>query len=109
MSIMARAAFLIRFVIVCTTVLAGAQDHPTVIERGKQSFFQQGCIGCHTIGQVGTPIGPDLSHVGRDYSVSYLRGWLRDPASQKRAAHMPRIDLTEEEIHALAAYLASLQ
>ena len=35
--------------------------------------------------------------------------WLRDPASQKRTAHMPKIDLTEEEIQALAAYLSSLR
>jgi cytochrome c1 len=34
--------------------------------------------------------------------------WLRDPASQKPTAHMPRLALTEEEIRALAAYLASL-
>lgn len=106
---MVRWAFLIGVVMLYATAPVLAQDHHALVEHGKRFFFQQGCIGCHTIGQVGTPIGPDLSHVGRDYSPTYLTGWLRDPASQKRPAHMPRIDLTEEETQALAAYLSSLR
>jgi cytochrome c oxidase subunit II len=86
-----------------------AQDRSTLIEQGQQLFFKQGCYRCHTVGKVGTPIGLDLSHVGAQYSPSYLTGWLRDPASQKRTAHMPKIELTEEEIQALAAYLTSLR
>lgn len=86
-----------------------AQDRTTLIEQGKQLFFKQGCNGCHTVGKVGTPLGPDLSHVGAEYSLPYLAGWLRDPASQKRTAHMPKIELAEEEIRSLAAYLSSLR
>jgi cytochrome c oxidase subunit II len=86
-----------------------AQERSTLVEQGNQLFFKQGCYGCHTVGKVGTPIGPDLSHVGAQYSPSYLTGWLHDPTSQKRAAHMPKIDLTEQEIQALVAYLSSLR
>jgi mono/diheme cytochrome c family protein len=77
-------------------------------EEGRRLFFSQGCYGCHRIGAAGTPIAYDLSHIGRKYKESELARWLRDPAAQ-RPSHMPRLALTEDEILALAAYLASLQ
>jgi cytochrome c oxidase subunit 2 len=86
-----------------------AQEQSALIEQGKKLFFAQGCFGCHTVGKVGTPIAPNLSNVGSRYSESYLTQWLRDPASQKPTAHMPKIELTETEIQALASYLASLR
>ena len=78
-------------------------------EAGRQLFFSQGCYGCHRIGPAGTPIANDLSHVGRKYTESELARWLRDPAMQKPRAHMPRLALQEDEIRALAAYLATLR
>ncbi|HUF92997.1 MAG TPA: cytochrome c [Candidatus Limnocylindria bacterium] len=76
-------------------------------EPGRAVFFSQGCYGCHRLGAAGTPIAHDLSRVGRKYTEAELAAWLRDPASQKPTAHMPRLALTEDEIRALAAYLAS--
>lgn len=104
-----RCAWLVGLIVWLCTVPGLAQDHTVAIEQGKQLFFKQGCYGCHTVGKVGTPIGPDLSHVGAQYSLPYLKGWLRDPTSQKRTAHMPKIELTEAEIQTLAAYLSSLR
>jgi cytochrome c oxidase subunit II len=78
-------------------------------EEGRRLFFSQGCYGCHRVGIAGTPIANDLSHVGRKYTESELARWLRDPATQKPSAHMPRLALTEDEIRALAAYLAALR
>ena len=77
--------------------------------RGDQVFVSQGCYGCHQIGKFGTPIGPDLSGVGAKYGVPYLRQWLRDPESVRPTAHMPKLELSREEIEALATYLASLK
>jgi len=79
------------------------------IDQGRQLFFAQGCYGCHRIGVAGTPIAYDLTHIGSKYSESALANWLRDPASQKPTAHMPRLALHEDEIRALAAYLATLR
>lgn len=107
--ITARYALVVGLAVVVFTASGLAQDRSTLIEEGQQLFFKQGCYGCHTVGKVGTPLGPDLSHVGAQYSPSYLTGWLRDPASQKRTAHMPKIDLTDQEIQALTAYLSSLR
>jgi cytochrome c oxidase subunit 2 len=86
-----------------------AQDRTEQNAQGKQFFFDQGCYGCHMVGKMGTPIGPDLSQVGAKYPPSYLSEWLRDPSAQKPKAHMPKIALSEGEIRALTAFLSSLR
>ncbi|MBI2529070.1 MAG: cytochrome c [Candidatus Rokubacteria bacterium] len=88
---------------------AAAQERSALIARGQQLFVEQGCHGCHTAGRLGTPLATDLSRIGGKYSESYLTQWLRDPAVQKPTAHMPRINLSDSEVRALAAYLASLR
>jgi mono/diheme cytochrome c family protein len=80
-----------------------------VVTRGEAAFKNNGCYGCHVIGKFGTPIGPDLSTVGRRYAPDYLARWLRDPAMQRPSAHMPALELTEADVRALAAYLGSLR
>jgi cytochrome c oxidase subunit 2 len=86
-----------------------AQDRLQLREQGKKLFFDHGCFGCHTVGTVGTMIGPDLSDVGAKYPPSSLTQWLRDRSTQKPKAHMPKLTLSEDDIHALAAYLSSLR
>jgi cbb3-type cytochrome oxidase cytochrome c subunit len=78
-----------------------------VATTGARLFVAQGCYGCHRVGALGTPIGPDLSRVGAKYAESDLVRWLSDPASQKPNAHMPKLELAPEEITALAAFLAA--
>ena len=77
--------------------------------RGHEAFMNNGCYGCHIVGKVGTPIGPDLSHVGMKYPPEYLARWLRDPAQQRPSAHMPALELSEDDVRALTAYLSSLR
>ena len=77
--------------------------------RGQRAFTSNGCYGCHIVGKAGTPIGPELSHVGGRYSEQYLMRWLRDPALQRPSAHMPALELSDEDIRALAVYLGSLR
>jgi cytochrome c oxidase subunit II len=88
---------------------AAAQERDALVIRGESTFKAQGCYGCHQVGRSGTPIGPDLSHVGGKYPIAYLTGWLRDPESVRPAAHMPKLELGSADVEALAAYLASLQ
>jgi mono/diheme cytochrome c family protein len=91
-------------------VSAAATAQPVdVNEAGRAVFFSQGCYGCHRLGAAGTPIAHDLSRVGRKYTEAELEKWLRDPRSQKPTSHMPRLALTDDEIRALARYLASLR
>ena len=85
-----------------------AQDF-ALIGAGNRAFMTQGCYGCHTVGKVGTPIGPDLSHVGAKYRPDYLSRWLRDPASVRPSTHMPALELTDDDVRSIAAFLASRQ
>lgn len=87
----------------------GQSPRTPTVERGAAVFRNNGCHGCHVIAGVGTPIGPDLSHVGRTYEREYLARWLRDPAMQRPSTHMPALELTEGDVQALAVYLASLR
>jgi len=77
--------------------------------RGQTAFATNGCYGCHIVGKAGTPIGPELTYVGARYSAPYLMRWLRDPALQRPSTHMPALELSDEDIEALAVYLASLR
>jgi mono/diheme cytochrome c family protein len=86
-----------------------APSSEAVVARGQAAFKNNGCYGCHMIGKFGTPIGPDLSTVGRKYDRDYLARWLRDPAMQRPSAHMPALELTDADVRALAAYLSTLR
>ena len=101
----------ILLVAACLTFATSASSQPgsDAADPGRTVFFAQGCYGCHRLGVAGTPIAHDLSRVGRKYTETQLEKWLRDPMSQKPTAHMPRLALTEDEIRALARYLASLR
>ena len=104
---MIRAASIVAVMVVATlTVAAFAQDS---VEQGKRYFMDSGCYGCHTIGKMGTPIGPDLSKVGAKYSHAYIERWLKDPSAQRPNAHMPALELSEQQVKSLAAFLSSLR
>jgi cytochrome c oxidase subunit 2 len=64
-----------------------------------------------------TPFAPDLTHVGSrgtfagslfDLNIGELKAWLRNPPERKDGSLMPNLNLTEDEIDALANYLLSL-
>jgi mono/diheme cytochrome c family protein len=86
-----------------------AQDRGALIAKGQMVFQDQGCYGCHTVGATGTPIASDLSHIGAKRDQAYLTGWLKDPSMQRPTAHMPKIQLSDKEVEALATYLGSLR
>ena len=94
---------------IVAAVLTPALAAETLDARGRAAFMRNGCHGCHTVGRLGTPIGPDLSHVGIKYSQDYLGRWLRDPAATSGTAHMPALELSEADVATLTEYLASLR
>ena len=100
-------------VVAAVGLLAGAYGAQGQIDgstaRGQTAFFTNGCHGCHIVEKAGTPIGPDLSHVGSRYSEQYLARWLQDPAAHRPSTRMPALELSQDDIRALAAYLATLR
>lgn len=88
-------------------------------QRGQQLFGERGCAGCHAIGGVSDSanVGPNLSNIASrrqiaglmPYNPENLRSWLRDPAGIKPSAKMPNLNLSDEELDALVAYLDTLR
>ena len=107
-------AFALVLAVVClsSACAVGADDMPAParrVEAGRRLFTESGCHGCHTVGAMGTPIGPALTRVGAKWGLDEIERWLRDPSAQRPRAHMPKLELTEEQIRALGAYLSSLR
>jgi cytochrome c oxidase subunit II len=105
--------------------LADANNDPAVNE-GRELFLNgkfagnQQCMACHSV--KGTPaqgqIGPNLTHfASRDrFAASMfertdenIEAWLRDPPARKPGSKMPDLNLNDQQISALVAYLQSLK
>ena len=103
---------------------AAAQREPPVDDpqtrAGRDVFFATACINCHAIGETkarGT-FGPDLTHLmSRETlgagtvpnTAEKLRAWVRDPQTIKEGCNMPNMQLTDNELNQIVAYLLSLK
>jgi cytochrome c oxidase subunit II len=86
---------------------------------GKSVYTANVCVGCHTIEGVSTGLlGPNLTHFGSrttlgaglyPNTLENVAAWVKDAAAAKPGAKMPAVTLTDEQAHALAAYLLSLK
>ena len=92
--------------------------------EGATLFKVKGCGGCHTVqGYTKGTVGPDLTHLfsrkvfaGAIFPLEdqELRLWLRDPPGRKpmdanNGLGMPNLQLTEDEITKLIAFLETLR
>jgi cytochrome c oxidase subunit 2 len=91
-----------------------------ILDAGNQAFMQSGCIACHKIDGTAAAgvLGPDLTHVGSrrtiaagilDNTPENMARWLRNPAEIKPGVLMPNMNLDEDTIRTLVAYLESLK
>jgi cytochrome c oxidase subunit 2 len=111
----------------------GSED--PLVARGREVFFTEtNCMICHAVQGTIAPgvIGPNLTRIGARSTIAAgmlentpenLALWIRDPLSVKPGAQMPGADypasyegitypptnLNDEQIRALAAYLASMR
>ena len=78
-----------------------------LVDEGEK-LFQANCASCHGLGAQGTDAGPNLHGVGAA-SVDFQVGTGRMPAavSGPQAEEKP-VQFTDEQIAALAAYVATL-
>ncbi len=96
------------------------QPHPAPAAgdatQGAQLFMQMTCASCHAVAgtSAAARVGPDLTHFGGrdtigagvlDNTQATLAQWLKDPQAVKPGAHMPNLQLTDDQIRALVAYL----
>jgi cytochrome c oxidase cbb3-type subunit III len=57
--------------------------------RGRDLYGRSGCAACHIVDGEGAGIGPDLSDIGAQRGVSFLRQSLVDPAAARPERPIP--------------------
>jgi len=88
--------------------------------EGRKIFERTACINCHTVaGTVASGrFGPDLTHLMSRETLGSgvapntpenLRLWIQRPDTFKPGALMPPMGLTDKELEAVSAYMASLR
>jgi cytochrome c oxidase subunit II len=97
--------------------LPAVQD-PSVA-AGRRIFETQACMNCHRIrGTAATgTFGPDLTHLMSRATLASgeipnnrdnLRQWIKNPDSFKPGSLMPAMQLSDEQLDQITAYLATL-
>ncbi|HWQ13165.1 MAG TPA: cytochrome c oxidase subunit II [Roseiflexaceae bacterium] len=91
-----------------------------LLARGRQVFLGSACVYCHAIRGTNatSTFGPDLTHLASRRTLgagalentrANLAGWITNPHSVKPGNRMPPVVLNAEDLHALIAYLESLE
>jgi cytochrome c oxidase subunit 2 len=91
-----------------------------VVSAGQRIFETTACINCHTVAGTSANgrFGPDLTHImSRDTIASgavtntpaNLWLWIRNPAALKPGCKMPAMELSDQEVSAVAAYVETLR
>jgi cytochrome c oxidase subunit 2 len=96
-----------------------AVEDPAVAE-GRQIFQSQSCISCHVVRGTAAQgkFGPDLTHFmsrdtlasgAADNTPANLKLWIKDPDYVKPGCLMPAMQLSDNQIDKIAAYLTTLK
>ncbi len=80
----------------------------TLAPEGEVLVAQKACLGCHIIAGAGAQIGPSLDGVVGRKGAGFVRQKLKDPKFNNSTTMMPNFGLTDEQVEALTAYLATL-
>ena len=62
------------------------------MERGREIFFNSttaACKNCHRIGEAGTPVGPDLTEIGKKYTRDQLLVHILEPSKFMEPKYVP--------------------
>jgi cytochrome c oxidase subunit 2 len=95
---------------------------PSTIQamHGIEEFMEKNCINCHSISGLVTRgrVGPDLTHLASRQTLASgvfantpanLFKWLKNPQAIKPGCHMPDLNLSDDEVSNLVAYLGGLK
>jgi cytochrome c oxidase subunit 2 len=91
-----------------------------VVYEGRRVFETTACINCHTVsGTVANGrFGPDLTHLMSRETIAAgaalntpknLRLWIQKPDAIKPGSLMPAMELNDQELDAVTAYLETLR
>ncbi len=89
------------------------------VAQGRHVFESTACVNCHTVAGTNArgKFGPDLTHLMSRETIAAgaatntpenLRLWIKDPDTFKPGCLMPAMQLSNQEIDAVTAYLLTL-
>jgi cytochrome c oxidase subunit 2 len=95
----------------------GVQDG--AVAAGRRIFETEACMNCHVIAGTAAKgtFGPDLTHLMSRATIAagatantpeHLRAWIQNPNTFKPGALMPAMQLSDQEVNELVAYLSTL-
>lgn len=84
-----------------------SSDSATVT-KGRALIGQFACVGCHVVAGAGGQLGPSLNGVMKRRNAAFVRQKLADPTFDKSTSMMPNFGLSQKQIEAIVAYLATL-
>jgi mono/diheme cytochrome c family protein len=76
---------------------------------GKKVYDSESCDACHGENGVGTNAGPKLSGATAQRSPEELSNLLRHPTAKMLKGEMKPVDISDEDLKALVAYIKSLK
>ena len=83
------------------------ERNPLVLQ-GQRIYGELHCAHCHSIKGEGGNVGPDLSTAVAGRSDEWLDEHFRKPQQMIHGSAMPELNLLDEEIQALIAYLRDI-
>ncbi|MSV27838.1 MAG: c-type cytochrome [Bryobacterales bacterium] len=75
---------------------------------GVGYFRKENCVSCHSVGDGGAKIGPDLANTAIRKSAAWMIAHFKRPATLVPGSMMPPIQLSDSQLNALAAFLLKL-
>jgi menaquinol-cytochrome c reductase cytochrome b/c subunit len=88
-----------------TEIDTEALDVPPQHELGAQLVAENGCLGCHKIGDNGNELAPELTHIGATLPAQGIERTLLNPAGIMPAY----TDLSPRDLREIVTFLSSLQ
>jgi ubiquinol-cytochrome c reductase cytochrome b subunit len=76
---------------------------------GRALFQSQGCFACHGQNAQGTAFAPSLIGIAKKFPGNKLPYLLHHPTNRMKAGGMPKVNLNDQQMQQLVAYLGSLQ
>jgi nitric oxide reductase subunit C len=77
--------------------------------QGQKIYEAQQCSRCHSIAGVGSPRGRALDKVGATRQGEWLVEHFRNPSAMTPNSRMPPVNLSDDDMAALTAYMLSLK
>jgi ubiquinol-cytochrome c reductase cytochrome b subunit len=75
---------------------------------GVAYFREENCISCHSVGDRGNAVGPDLTHITIHKDAAWMIAHFKRPSAMRPGSSMPPIQLSDAQLNSLAAFLLKL-